>query len=382
MAPAQHSRSRTARELRVDLLNLTGRLESLEDFDSSNCRGLRGQPDEVSESLGLVLDRLSSTLASDGDRNREQIVIEVIDFVERWDQNRVRALIGLDGAVTDALDALNGLRDRAELVEQVRPEAARAFESGTALLAFLTADTWSAGPGYPQKSQLGPAGPDEIPLADMPVETEVIRAARAVALKARPRSAAVELPETLRQITESGSHIVAPVIIGQDVVALLYLPEPSGTMISPDEYLERVQRFASGFGFVLERELLYDRFRSQRTTIRATMSSMERIMSSLDTGVDLVRLAGRAHVDAEAAIELPLHEVSSRWDEVLTSREQDVMRLLVLGHDNTAIAAQLAVAPSTAKSHVGNAMRKLGAVNRTELISLYYGGADAGGPQA
>lgn len=49
------------------------------------------------------------------------------------------------------------------------------------------------------------------------------------------------------------------------------------------------------------------------------------------------------------------------------------MGLLGLGHDNSAIAAKLAVTPSTVKTHVRHAMRKLGAVNPTELIARYQG---------
>ena len=99
-------------------------------------------------------------------------------------------------------------------------------------------------------------------------------------------------------------------------------------------------------------------------------------MSSLDTGVDLVRLVGRKHADSVSAVELPLMELSSSWDQALTSRERDVIGFLVLGHDNSEIARQLAVAESTVKSHVQNVMRKLGAVSRTELIARYYGAAD------
>lgn len=380
MATARHPGYRSVRELRADLLNLADRLADLGDVEPNSVHGLRKGPGEVTESLGLVLDQLSRPPA-DGQHDHERALLEVIDVLEHWAHHRVRALAILDGAVAAALETLNGCRDRSELVELVCPEAARAFGCDVALLALLSAGTWSPGPGHPRgsrSSQPDTAPSGGTPLAGLPVESEVIREGGAVALEARSGEFE-ELPEAFRQLTTSAPYIMAPILIGPDAVALLYLTWPSRSMVPPDEHRDRVQRFASGFGLILERELLYDRFRSQRKTMRATMGAMERIMSSLDTGVDLVRLAGRSHADTVSAIDLPLNELSSSWDKSLTKRERDVMRLLVLGHDNPAIAAQLAVTPSTVKTHVRHAMRKLGAVNRTELIARYQGVADTSG---
>jgi DNA-binding CsgD family transcriptional regulator len=176
-------------------------------------------------------------------------------------------------------------------------------------------------------------------------------------------------------VTASGPFLVVPVCVARVVVGLLYLPHPPGSLIPPHEFADHARRFAGGLGSILERELLYERFRSQRVRMRESLTAVEQIMTSLDTGVDLVRLVGRDHADTVSAVGLSTAERSSSWDEVLTARERDVMALLILGHDNAAIARDLAVAPSTAKSHVRNVMRKLEAVNRTELISRYHGAA-------
>ncbi|MBA3532648.1 MAG: response regulator transcription factor [Ardenticatenales bacterium] len=54
----------------------------------------------------------------------------------------------------------------------------------------------------------------------------------------------------------------------------------------------------------------------------------------------------------------------------LTEREREVLALLVEGLNNTAIAAQLVVSPSTIKSHVSNILAKLGVASRTEAATL------------
>ncbi|GAA2443742.1 response regulator transcription factor [Actinomadura vinacea] len=53
----------------------------------------------------------------------------------------------------------------------------------------------------------------------------------------------------------------------------------------------------------------------------------------------------------------------------LTDREAEVVRLVALGRTNAEIAAELFIAAGTAKTHVANIHRKLGARNRVEIAS-------------
>jgi len=54
----------------------------------------------------------------------------------------------------------------------------------------------------------------------------------------------------------------------------------------------------------------------------------------------------------------------------LTTRELEVLKLLVKGETNKEIAAALSLAEVTAKLHVGNILEKLGARDRTEAVRL------------
>src|SRR5207244_13495242 len=53
----------------------------------------------------------------------------------------------------------------------------------------------------------------------------------------------------------------------------------------------------------------------------------------------------------------------------LTMREQEVARLVAEGATNREISEALFLAPKTVERHVSNALRKVGARNRTELAS-------------
>jgi len=91
---------------------------------------------------------------------------------------------------------------------------------------------------------------------------------------------------------------------------------------------------------------------------------------------DLVRAirsahAGRATLSPEAA--QALVETSNMPPVTgldLTTREREVLALMIEGLNNTQIAGRLTVSPSTIKSHVSNILAKLGVASRTEAVTL------------
>ena len=56
----------------------------------------------------------------------------------------------------------------------------------------------------------------------------------------------------------------------------------------------------------------------------------------------------------------------------LTSREREVLRLLVAGRSNKEIAGALFISPKTASVHVSNILGKLGASSRTEAAAIAH----------
>jgi NarL family two-component system response regulator LiaR len=54
----------------------------------------------------------------------------------------------------------------------------------------------------------------------------------------------------------------------------------------------------------------------------------------------------------------------------LTEREREVLALMAKGLNNSQIAQQLIISPSTTKFHVSNILTKLGVTSRTEAVAL------------
>jgi NarL family two-component system response regulator LiaR len=94
---------------------------------------------------------------------------------------------------------------------------------------------------------------------------------------------------------------------------------------------------------------------------------------SVDDLTEAIRAAyaGRSTLAPEAVqalIQLDEPEPALGYD--LTSREREVLALIVDGLSNPEIAERLTVSRSTAKAHVSNILSKLGVSNRAEAIAL------------
>lgn len=82
--------------------------------------------------------------------------------------------------------------------------------------------------------------------------------------------------------------------------------------------------------------------------------------SALEAVVETVREPSAVPADQEV-VALFAH---------LTSREREVVELIVAGLDNVEIGKRIFISPFTAKTHANRAMMKVGARDRAQLVSL------------
>lgn len=90
-----------------------------------------------------------------------------------------------------------------------------------------------------------------------------------------------------------------------------------------------------------------------------------------DDELRLLDMLQPAFVTALARAQSKSHAATQQLNmlsERLTTREQDIARLVMLGRSDKEIARELQIASTTVRTHLENAFRKVGANNRASLI--------------
>ncbi|MGW6356836.1 LuxR C-terminal-related transcriptional regulator [Streptomyces sp. NPDC055092] len=281
----------------------------------------------------------------------------------------------LVGNVRLALERLRRMTSIAELVERAPVEAA-GLGYQRCLLSRLKGTDWSARAAYahgdPWLSQelvrIGTETPGRLG-RELP-ETELVRRRTPVLVRDAQRRARVH--RALISLSGTDDYVAAPLIVRGDVVGLIHVdrhadPEPVDTY---DQ--EMLGLFAEGLAFGLER-LFYQ---EQLAALRGRLEDQARSVSELiegPLGADAMTSSQpqkRAAV-AQSAEAAALLQHSRQWPLCeLTRRELEVLEHLIDGESNTDIAAKLYVSAETVKTHVKNLLRKLGAANRSEAVSV------------
>lgn len=78
---------------------------------------------------------------------------------------------------------------------------------------------------------------------------------------------------------------------------------------------------------------------------------------------------GGTFVDPDLAVVMTAAEPPTAWD-ALSAREREVIDLLANGLNGEEIAEQLVLSPETIKTHIRNAMRRMGAKTRVHAVAM------------
>ena len=123
---------------------------------------------------------------------------------------------------------------------------------------------------------------------------------------------------------------------------------------------------------------------SARVIVFTAFDTGERILGAVRAGAKGYLLKGAPRVQVfntirvvsqggsliEPAIASRILRQVNQPEEMLTEREREVLGLLAQGKSNKEIAAALVITERTVKFHVSSLMSKLGANNRTEVVTM------------
>ena len=204
------------------------------------------------------------------------------------------------------------------------------------------------------------------------IETELLRRRRATIVldaHAHPR-----VDRRLADLMGWRAYAAAPLLIGSNVVGVIHADRGPD---APIDVLDRdvLWEFASGLVQAYETASL-------RRTLRHERDQMRQFLEWARARSDLLT-AAPVNLGTRPPAPLPPPEpfdadspAEGRDDRVvfaglLTRRELEVLRLLVDGATNRAIAAELVLSDGTVKFHVNSILRKLHVANRAEAVARY-----------
>lgn len=183
----------------------------------------------------------------------------------------------------------------------------------------------------PQEAQaiLEAGSPPYIHVRDL-MEVDVVRRRRPILVldaETNPR-----VHPTITPVSRSRTFVAAPIVTRNHVQAFVHLDRNVETSLNDEFDRDLLAYFCESIGPLFDRLLASDK----------------------------------------AVAEALPNEPITGWTEILTPREEEVLRLAATGLTNAQIGKRLFISSETTKSHLKTLMRKLGARNRGEASALYH----------
>jgi DNA-binding CsgD family transcriptional regulator len=194
---------------------------------------------------------------------------------------------------------------------------------------------------------------------------EVVRR-RAPMLVSREEAAAQEDGPPLG---EAAPYVAAPIMPAGRVIAILCADRGTGVRALDARDRDALWAFAEGLGYALERAVLLERLRAQRSKVQELIGAAAAAIDDLNGGeLDLAADPAKPLSTGDGPISI---DSESGIEELMTKRELEVLSLLAAGVSNAGIATRLVISEYTVKTHVKSILRKLRAENRAEAVSRY-----------
>jgi DNA-binding CsgD family transcriptional regulator len=258
--------------------------------------------------------------------------------------------------VQRAMTRLSGLDSVARLVSAAPREACRAVGFERAMLSHIRGDRITfASVSFEA---------DPIMAADF---ARLARAVRPRLDRCAPEHEAVirQMPVLVREaqgatgvfkplvhVARSDEYVVAPIVRDGHTIGLLHA-DCFGTGKHLDELdRELLWTFASGVGWAMDD--------IAARVVRQARAAADPLADVADV------LVGDGLLSRDLSVDLAPGPIAN-----LTAREREVLELLTDGASNAQVGESLVISHATVKSHVRHILRKLGANNRTEAVSVF-----------
>ncbi|MEV4418390.1 helix-turn-helix transcriptional regulator [Patulibacter sp. NPDC049589] len=308
--------------------------------------GTPGPAERVSELLGTCAERLRQTDGADAGPEIAlgPVIAELVDLGYAIADADLRRQERMLAACTAALAELRETSSSTALVDAVCAVVARRL-------------------GYRHVSLVACDGDDPVTLAshDAPAARQG-RAGRRAGAPSRPPGAA-GLPSRREVIARVRGH-------GADlgsIVAVLHPERDASVQIDRDV----LTQFADGFGRIYAQAVLRERLAEQRDLLRSVCSTVQDAAAGLDEPIADLH-AGAGDGTTKDVRERARTAAARARMARLTDRQAEIMELIAAGATNAEVARRCAIHEDSAKRHLAQILRRLGATNRLEAIAMHY----------
>lgn len=206
------------------------------------------------------------------------------------------------------------------------------------------------------------------------IETDVLRRRRATIVIGAQTHPRVHRP-TARTMGWN-AYVAAPLIARGEVIGLMHGDAATSERVLDVLDGDLLWTFAKGLADVYESAWLRRSLRRQSLEMRRFVEWFAAQSNELsDASMDFALERDEPPEPPGKLGAIPTGaQVDDRlvFDDLLTRRELEVLRLVVRGQSNSAIAAELVISQATVKFHVANVLRKLHVSNRAEAVSRYH----------
>jgi DNA-binding CsgD family transcriptional regulator len=358
-SPALRARARELRAVADEALGDTHEQLASDDPD------LEFSAQSFSELAERCVGRMPHPAGTD-DAEAERLVGVALDLHQlalELDLDEYAARTDRLSACADALGRLRTLPSSRDLVDAVCQELVTRCDFGRAVVSRVESGTWVPMNGY--FAEVDATWFDDfaergIPLHGYSPEARMLTE-RLPALVHDTDNVSVHR-EIIVESGQSTSYVVAPLMEAGSVVGFLHADHFPSDRRADETDRDVLWAFAAGFTRIHERMVLLERVTAQRVEV-------ERVVGSALRGIGEQPVQGAAGV-GNALVAGQLDAIAS-----LTTRETEVLHLIVAGASNQLIATQLVIAQDTVKSHVKQILRKLGVTNRAQVIACAAGTA-------
>lgn len=333
------------------LVDIDVQLRELHGLDAhAQPASLREALDRATTTVELVLQ----TPGSPPSIEAVDLIADLLDVQLAGQQFLSDRVTGSSKKMASSVRRLSSIATSTNLAQQICMELVETADFFRATYSTATANGWQTQIAYPRETAPGPG--TETPLVSSPIEDQCVQTRQVVIF------------DSVDAVRTSETYVVAPIVVDDQVTGLLHAYQQS-PLVADSDGAALVALFASTFITVNEREAWTHRVWLQRQIVSDLASEL--------IGKSESRLTGDLEVKAPASAQIrpveraDVADMSSSLDALLTARETEVMHLIVAGSSNAEIAEKLFITVETVKSHVKKILRKLGAVNRSEAISLY-----------